>query len=891
MEVGIGIIGCGFLLATIIVTWLNRGAITALEDEQVRLRAQLRKLTALLEERTAAQPEHTEPAAAAAEAAPAQAAAEPMFRLPDAHPAFVNPTAEEAASAPAAPQHDHQTVSFEQQFGLRLPIWAGGFALILTGFFLVKYSIEMGWLSPGVRVVLGLLFGGGLLGAARWVRQRGIASGQRIAQALSGAGIADLYICIYAACMLYDLVPAWLGFGGMALVTAGAVFLAMEQGPPIALLGLLGGFFTPALISTGHPSAPLLFSYLYLLLAGFIFVIRQRDWWLLAIPTILGAFLWVVVWLFAGMFAPGDSLWVGLFLIASCATVVAANHRETAEQAEHAPVLAFGKRALTLQYGTMGGALVLLSLLTGEAAFTNLEWGLFGLLSVGGIALAFFNQALYGLVPWLALVANGLLLLIWRTDDTGHYALVLTLFAALFAGSGYALQARSARPLLWSGLLTASGLGYYLIAYFKLRHAPELAGTPLLWGGLALALAAGAVELLRRLTQQIPAGHAQRAPVLSLYAATATGFIAIALTIELQREFLSVAFALQMLSLAALAQRFALPALRWLTGVMGVCFGALLVPQILLIVQLTAYSLVEAKLGLQASVPLVQWPLFQLGAPALCFAIGSLLLRQGRDDRLVRAMEISAIILIGVMGYYLSRHAFHPNDDILFVKAGFGERGFITTALFLYGLGCVTLGRRLGRGSIGTSGLVLMGMAAFRVLYFDCLRYNPLWAEQDVGSWPILNRLWLPYTLPVVWGGLLLRLLPDEERFVRLRPVLKSVMLGLVFISVTLQVRQLYHGQFLRTGLTSNAEIYTYSAAWLVLGLALLGLGTVRRAKLLRVASLIVMLLTVGKVFLYDASALEGLYRVFSFLGLGLSLLGLSWFYARFVFRTPQAAP
>ena len=138
--------------------------------------------------------------------------------------------------APAAARHDERAVSFEQQFGLRLPIWAGGFALILTGFFLVKYSIEMGWLSPGVRVVLGLIFGGGLLGAARWVRQRGIASGQRIAQALAGAGIADLYICIYAACMLYDLVPAWLGFGGMALVTAGAVFLAMEQGPPMARL-------------------------------------------------------------------------------------------------------------------------------------------------------------------------------------------------------------------------------------------------------------------------------------------------------------------------------------------------------------------------------------------------------------------------------------------------------------------------------------------------------------------------------------------------------------------------------------------------------------------------------------------------------------------------------
>ena len=56
----------------------------------------------------------------------------------------------------------------------------------------------------------------------------------------------------------------------------------------------------------------------------------------------------------------------------------------------------------------------------------------------------------------------------------------------------------------------------------------------------------------------------------------------------------------------------------------------------------------------------------------------------------------------------------------------------------------------------------------------------------------------------------------------------------------------------------------------------------------MRVASLVVMLLTVGKVFLYDASELTGLWRIVCFLGLGLCLLALSWFYSRFVFVTPE---
>ncbi len=44
------------------------------------------------------------------------------------------------------------------------------------------------------------------------------------------------------------------------------------------------------------------------------------------------------------------------------------------------------------------------------------------------------------------------------------------------------------------------------------------------------------------------------------------------------------------------------------------------------------------------------------------------------------------------------------------------------------------------------------------------------------------------------------------------------------------------------------------------------------------------MFLTVGKVFMIDAAELEGLLRVFSFLGLGGSLIGLSYFYHKFVF-------
>ena len=60
--------------------------------------------------------------------------------------------------------------------------------------------------------------------------------------------------------------------------------------------------------------------------------------------------------------------------------------------------------------------------------------------------------------------------------------------------------------------------------------------------------------------------------------------------------------------------------------------------------------------------------------------------------------------------------------------------------------------------------------------------------------------------------------------------------------------------------------------------------------KAIRFASLAMTMATVGKVFFVDAAALTGLYRVASFLGLGLTLIGIGWIYQRYVF-TRQAPP
>ena len=71
--------------------------------------------------------------------------------------------------------------------------------------------------------------------------------------------------------------------------------------------------------------------------------------------------------------------------------------------------------------------------------------------------------------------------------------------------------------------------------------------------------------------------------------------------------------------------------------------------------------------------------------------------------------------------------------------------------------------------------------------------------------------------------------------------------------------------------------------------LVLLALGMRRQQSGLRWASLVLLVIVIGKLFLFDLSELQGLYRVASFLGLAVSLLLVSFAYQRFVFRRAQS--
>ena len=86
------------------------------------------------------------------------------------------------------------------------------------------------------------------------------------------------------------------------------------------------------------------------------------------------------------------------------------------------------------------------------------------------------------------------------------------------------------------------------------------------------------------------------------------------------------------------------------------------------------------------------------------------------------------------------------------------------------------------------------------------------------------------------------------------------------------------------------ARDLTLSIAWAIYAVGLLALGMWRKSTALRVASLLLVLGTSAKVFLYDLAHLSDLYRVASLAGLAISLIVISLAYQRFVFRGARKA-
>lgn len=845
-----------------------------------------------------AQDQAEAPATTAAEPpplAPEAEAAPPPFVTEEASPPIEASTAADAPPPLPAPAPVSREPGFEERLGTRWVVWIGGLALALGGFFMVRYSIEAGLVGPGVRVFLGGLFALALLGAGEWTRRKesipNIAALPiaNIPAILTAAGTAVAFATIYAAYALYGFLVPGTAFVLLGLVAMGTLAAALLHGPALAGLGVVGAFVTPILVSSAKPDYWALYIYLAIVTAASFGLARIRLWRWLAVTTIIFAVLWVFPGLDTGdlQVAPHAFHVVAGFVLAALLVVCGFMFGPTIEDGEIEPV-----SSSSLSAYLFGAMLIVLS-----SAHADLALIAFTLLVGGTLLVAWRAPAATGALgataatvfivfaEW-AVRANPDMLVLpggpmpgvgpVATDSSVTLHLVMAaILAAGFGIAGFLAQGRSNSaiiPVVWSAAAVATPIAILVALYARIAHLDRSIPFAILAVLLAAAFGAATEALMRR--EDRPGGASSTA----LFATGTLGALALALTFALEKGWLTIALALMSLGTAWISLQRPIPALRRLAAIFA--------------------GIVTARIGYDPRIvgdavgttPIFNWLLWGYGLPAASFWAASIFLHRRADDPPLRVVEAAAILFTALLAFTEIRHL--------------ATGGNMTAAPSLLECAlqvCVALAMAIGlerlrlrsRSIVHNVGAVVLTAIAGLIGVFGLLILeNPLLLSSVNVGGLVFNLLLLGYALPAVLM-LLLSYAVAGHRPVAYANTIAGGALVFALVYVTLAIRRFYHGPVLLYGGTTGAEQYTYSIGWLGFGVVLLGVGILVNSERARLASAVVIALTILKAFVIDMSTLTGVYRALSFMCLGIVLVAIGWLYQRILFRrqAPPPAP
>jgi len=499
----------------------------------------------------------TETQAASRPAEPAKAASEAPSAAPPPLPQGAKATASVSDAPRWRPPPEPQNPAWMDAFGgfLRrllfegnVPVKIGLLVLFVGVAGALKLAVDEGWLSFPIEFRLAGIAAFGLVGLVWGWRNR--IERPAFGLSLQGGAIGVLLLVVFSSFKAYGLLSAGPAFALVLVLVAGAAMLAVLQNAPwLALLGFIGGYLAPVLISTGSGNHVVLFSY-YALLNAAVFAIAWRKAWR-ALNLVGFGFTFAVGTLWGiEYYRPEHYATVQPFLILFVAFYIAIAVLHALRGRKPlvdgtlvfgTPLLAFPLQAALLADDRMAlalSALVLAIVYAGLAAWlrgrrhAELLWQSFAVLGLGfatlavplafsarataatwaleGAALIWLGLRQQRLLPqgigWalqlLAALAFGWSLLdsSWRLGAE-EWAILngITLGMLLLSLSGFAIsfvyeRQGGQRLPIWAGF--GLGLGWWLLAglreidvrYYAADTELELFGFALIAAGLAVSL-------------------------------------------------------------------------------------------------------------------------------------------------------------------------------------------------------------------------------------------------------------------------------------------------------------------------------------------------------------------------------------------------------------------
>jgi uncharacterized membrane protein len=721
--------------------------------------------------------------------------------------------------------------------------------------------------TASARIALGIITGLGLHVVAEWLRRR-TGGSDPVYAALAGGASITLYAALLAALHLYHLLDPRVVFVLLALVSLLTMALSLRHGPELAAIGLVGAYVVPVLVSSGSSNVVAAMIYALIISAAALLLLRYvyrawlwwgilagaLGWWLLSLnnvraDTFQGLYLALFAW---GMLAIPAFDWLLRGRDATAAGTVA----------RAGPV--FGRQ---LQLNQLGLSLVILAWgfsIYRQGFGLDAAWLWTPLVVV--ICLAARLRDSLVLLPWFTLLVQCCALLlaaIHFETGPGHFTLTgippadqprFLTYAALMSLVYTTLSLLQARVRGfshgWISLALLAPLAWLALAYLLvngLSQSPPWSIATLFAGAVYAALAAGMLQ--RQNSQGI-------ALWLTLGAHIA---YSLAVTMYFREAGLSLALAAQLLSLSWLMKRHQLPWLGYL---------------IKLVLAVVVIRLTFNPWLLSYPVD-VHWSLWTCGGATLFSALASLQCRS--SPLLQRWLEAATLhLLVLTLGAEVRYWLYDGN--IFVHRYGLTEAA-INTSLW------AALALVYYRRSKVSEHLQALYRLASRILLAMALGsyaiaavlHNPWWSHEPIGATPVFNLLLLAYGLPVIMALLVARYHEPRLR----RPALGLAGAGTLLFAA-LEIRHLWQGGRLNLQYpTGDGELYTYSVVGLLMAIATILAGTHWRTPDLYKSGLTLLGFVIAKIFLVDMSGLDGMWRVASFMGLGLSLLGLAWLHRR----------
>jgi uncharacterized membrane protein len=888
-------------LIAIVVAFIAQGGTSALQARLAEVLDELRTLQTQVALSRAAPAEPPTAEAAPAEPTPPEPVApEPARVEPTAVPE--EPPAAPPQTAPAPAEGVSTAASLEERLGTRWAVWIGGIALMLGGGLLVKYTIEQDVFGPKARIALGGVLSFVLIAAGEWFRRRERASplaavpAAHIPGILTAAGTTGAFGTVLAAHAVYDFLNSAQAFVLLGAIAIATMLAAALHGPALAGLGLAGALAMPLLIKSQDPNPWPVVLYLVVVAGAAYGLARLRRWLWLASATVAGAVLWGLALLAQfGSGTPGA--WDSALIVHTCLQLALAAafmaiepHLGTEDDAAEPDWIA----------GLALAALTFLVIRALDVTRLQEQWTILAVAALAILGATAWRSApaaaaavLAGIValaaiavwPGLAAPPDPRLLApalegVLRLPDNVSNFLAFAGLSALSVGALATLRLWRGRafPLPTAGLYALAGVVPPLLALVLAYLRVTQFDRSISFAAFAVVLAAAFYLVADRFDKGAPAGRS--APValaIGAYASGVAAAMALAFVMVLDRGYLTVAFAITAFTTAIFAVVDRIALLRYVVVAIG-----------LIVLGRLAWDprIMGADVG---SWPIFNWLLLGYGVPALAFLGAGRILKREAEDLTARLCDALGVLFAALLAFFQIRHALNGGDPLA-PASGHVEQGLL--ALTSIGFAAVLIRMDLARanpvfrGASLIFGVISVAVAAIGLGF----RENPLFTGEAVRGPVLFSTLLLAYLLP----GLAAAVLARVARGVR--PdwyVTGAAMLAvlLVFGYVSLEVRHAFQGERLWFGPTSAAEVWSYSVAWLALGLTFLGYGLVRGSTEARLASCGLVVLAVLKVFLYDLTGIEGFWRAFSVICLGAVLIGIGLVYQKLVFARPQAPP